>query len=93
MGDRERQLRDRGQSPRGRGISSARTGRHAPDLIVGGSSGIGLELAKDLSAGGDKVIVTSRSIASAERTSDELGNGAQGFALDVSPSRKASRTS
>lgn len=53
-------------------------------LIVGGSSGIGLELAKDLSAGGDKVIVTSRSIEAAERTSDELGNGAQGFALDVS---------
>ena len=53
-------------------------------LIVGGSSGIGLELAKDLSAEGDNVIVTSRSIESAERTADELGNGAQGVALDVS---------
>ena len=53
-------------------------------LIVGGSSGIGLELAKDLIANGDKVIVTSRSQSSAERTADELGSGAEGVALDVS---------
>ena len=30
-------------------------------LVVGGSSGIGLALAEDLVAGGDRVIVTSRS--------------------------------
>lgn len=53
-------------------------------LIVGGSSGIGLELAKDLTAAGDKVIVTSRSLESAQKIADELGGGAEGFALDVS---------
>lgn len=53
-------------------------------LIVGGSSGIGLELAKDLIVSGDDVVVTSRSRDTAERTADELGGGTQGYALDVS---------
>ena len=39
-------------------------------LIVGGSSGIGLELAKDLIVSGDDVVVTSRSRDTAERTAD-----------------------
>lgn len=52
-------------------------------LIVGGSSGIGLELAKDLIASGDDVVVTSRSRVTAEQMADELGGGAQGYALDV----------
>lgn len=53
-------------------------------LIAGGSSGIGLELAKDLVAGGDRVIVTSRSQASADEVAAALGGGALGVALDVS---------
>jgi len=51
-------------------------------LIVGGSSGIGLELARDLISSGNDVIVTSRSQSTAERTADALGGSAQGCALD-----------
>ncbi len=53
-------------------------------LIVGGSSGIGLEVAKDLTAGGDEVIVTSRSAETAQQVAADLGAGARGIALDVS---------
>jgi len=53
-------------------------------LIVGGSAGIGLELAKDLVAGGDEVIVTSRSQETAEEVAAQLGSGARGIAVDVS---------
>ncbi|CAI9387318.1 SDR family NAD(P)-dependent oxidoreductase [Microbacterium sp. T2.11-28] len=53
-------------------------------LIAGGSSGIGLELAKDLVAGGDRVILTSRSRESAEEVAASVGEGATGIALDVS---------
>lgn len=53
-------------------------------LIVGGSSGIGREVAKDLIAGGDEVIVTSRSAETAEQVAADLGAGARGIALDVS---------
>jgi NAD(P)-dependent dehydrogenase (short-subunit alcohol dehydrogenase family) len=53
-------------------------------LIAGGSSGIGLELAKDLVAGGDRVVLTSRSRESAEAVAADLGPLANGIALDVS---------
>lgn len=53
-------------------------------LVVGGSSGIGLELAKDLTASGDEVVLTSRSAESAEQVAASLGGNAQGVALDVS---------
>ncbi|MCX2750037.1 SDR family NAD(P)-dependent oxidoreductase [Arthrobacter sp. MI7-26] len=53
-------------------------------LVVGGSSGIGLELAKDLTASGDQVVVTSRSLESADQVASTLGSNAQGVALDVS---------
>ncbi len=53
-------------------------------LVAGGSSGIGLELAKDLVAGGDEVILTSRSLETAEQIAAEIGPGASGIALDVS---------
>jgi NAD(P)-dependent dehydrogenase (short-subunit alcohol dehydrogenase family) len=53
-------------------------------LVAGGSSGIGLELAKDLIAGGDRVIVTSRSRETAEQVAADLGPEASGIALDVS---------
>lgn len=53
-------------------------------LIAGGSSGIGLELAKDLVTGGDNVVVTSRSQETADRVAAEIGSGATGIALDVS---------
>jgi len=53
-------------------------------LVAGGSSGIGLELAKDLVAGGDRVVLTSRSREKAEEVAAELGDGVTGIALDVS---------
>lgn len=53
-------------------------------LVAGGSSGIGLELAKDLVAGGDSVILTSRSRETAEDVAASIGAGATGVALDVS---------
>lgn len=53
-------------------------------LVAGGSSGIGLELAKDLVAGGDSVILTSRSRETAEEVAAGIGDGATGIALDVS---------
>lgn len=53
-------------------------------LIAGGSSGIGLELARDLVAGGDQVVLTSRSKDTAEEVAAGIGPGATGLALDVS---------
>jgi NAD(P)-dependent dehydrogenase (short-subunit alcohol dehydrogenase family) len=53
-------------------------------LIAGGSSGIGLELARDLVAGGDRVVLTSRSRETAEEVAASIGDGATGIALDVS---------
>lgn len=53
-------------------------------LVAGGSSGIGLELAKDLIAGGDEVILTSRNLETAQEVASSLGAGATGLALDVS---------
>lgn len=53
-------------------------------LIVGGSSGIGLALAEDLVAGGDRVIVTSRSQETADEVAAKLGERASGIAVDIS---------
>ncbi len=53
-------------------------------LIVGGCAGIGGALAEDLVAGGDRVIVTSRTAQTAQEFADHLGPAATGVALDVS---------
>ncbi len=53
-------------------------------LIAGSSSGIGLEIARDIVAGGDRVIVTSRDAERAREVADSLGDAAEGIALDVS---------
>jgi NAD(P)-dependent dehydrogenase (short-subunit alcohol dehydrogenase family) len=53
-------------------------------LVAGGSSGIGLELARDLVEGGDRVVLTSRSRETAEEVAASLGENATGIALDVS---------
>jgi NAD(P)-dependent dehydrogenase (short-subunit alcohol dehydrogenase family) len=52
-------------------------------LVAGGSSGIGLEVAKDLVAGGDRVILTSRDATKAEAIAAEIGPNATGIALDL----------
>lgn len=53
-------------------------------LIVGSSTGIGLELAKALVARGDGVVVTSRDSQMAQSVATRLGPRAQGLALDLS---------
>jgi len=55
-------------------------------LVVGGTSGIGLELAKDIVARGDRVILTGRDEATAREIAAGLGAGdrATGLALDIS---------
>ncbi|WP_173921913.1 SDR family NAD(P)-dependent oxidoreductase [Agromyces sp. Marseille-P2726] len=53
-------------------------------LIVGGCAGIGLELARDLVAGGDRVVVTSRKQGTADEIAGELGERASGVAVDLS---------
>lgn len=53
-------------------------------MVVGGTSGIGLELAKDCIARGDRVVITGRDGARTEQIAASLGAGASGVALDIS---------
>lgn len=59
-------------------------------VIVGGSSGLGLELAQALAKRGELVYVTSRDQARADTAAKQVGAGAKGIALDISePTRIA----
>lgn len=53
-------------------------------LIVGGTSGIGLELAKDVLAHGDDVVITGRDDENCRQVAESLGPGASSVALDIS---------
>jgi NAD(P)-dependent dehydrogenase (short-subunit alcohol dehydrogenase family) len=53
-------------------------------VIVGGTSGIGLELARDVLARGDRVVLTGRDEAAAAAIASSLGAGAGSLALDIS---------
>jgi len=53
-------------------------------VIVGGTSGIGLELAKDCIARGDRVVITGRDRERTEAVAVTLGASATGVALDSS---------
>ena len=53
-------------------------------LVVGGTSGIGLEIAKEVVARGDKVILTGRDQERAEAIAATVGPNAQGLAVDIS---------
>jgi NAD(P)-dependent dehydrogenase (short-subunit alcohol dehydrogenase family) len=53
-------------------------------LIVGGTSGIGLELAKDIVANGDNVIITGRDAARTVEIAASIGERASGLAVDIS---------
>lgn len=53
-------------------------------LVVGGTSGIGLEIAKEVVARGDKVILTGRDQERAEAIAASIGPDAQGLAVDIS---------
>lgn len=52
-------------------------------LVVGGSKGIGLAIAKSLTARGEHVTVTSRDLARAEAAAKEIGGGAKALAVDL----------
>ncbi|GAA2071924.1 SDR family oxidoreductase [Pseudolysinimonas kribbensis] len=53
-------------------------------IVVGGTSGIGLEIAKDVIAHGDRVIITGRDRTRTEEIAAGIGPGASGIALDIS---------
>lgn len=52
-------------------------------IVVGGTSGIGLELARTLAARGDNVVITGRDSARAQAVAAELDGTARGIALDL----------
>jgi NAD(P)-dependent dehydrogenase (short-subunit alcohol dehydrogenase family) len=52
-------------------------------IIVGGTQGIGLELARTMVARGDRVTLTGRDPQRAEAAAKELGSNARGIALDL----------
>lgn len=53
-------------------------------VIVGGTSGIGLELARDCIARGERVVLTGRDAERARAVAADLGEAATGIALDIS---------
>ena len=53
-------------------------------LIVGGTSGIGRQLAKTLAARGEDVIITGRDQARAQSVAAEIGGRSRGLAVDLS---------
>ncbi|MET0304384.1 MAG: SDR family oxidoreductase [Microbacteriaceae bacterium] len=53
-------------------------------LVVGGTSGIGLEIARDAVARGDRVVLTGRDHERAEAVAATLGDVARGIAVDIS---------
>ncbi|MGP3534829.1 SDR family NAD(P)-dependent oxidoreductase [Microbacterium sp. RD1] len=53
-------------------------------VVVGGTSGIGLEIAKDCIERGDSVIITGRDRERAVAIAADLGPRARGIALDIS---------
>jgi NAD(P)-dependent dehydrogenase (short-subunit alcohol dehydrogenase family) len=52
-------------------------------LIVGGTSGIGREIARHFADGGDRVTLTGRDASRAAAVAEEIGGGATGIALDL----------
>ncbi|MFV0253116.1 MAG: SDR family oxidoreductase [Beutenbergiaceae bacterium] len=52
--------------------------------VIGGTSGIGLELAKDIVAQGDRVVITGRDQARTEEIAAQIGEQASAVAVDIS---------
>ena len=52
-------------------------------VVVGGTSGIGLEIAKDAIARGEHVVLTGRNLESARSVAAQLGEGASAAAVDL----------
>jgi NAD(P)-dependent dehydrogenase (short-subunit alcohol dehydrogenase family) len=53
-------------------------------LIVGGTAGLGLELARHYAEAGREVIVTGRDAGRAKAAADEIGGNTSGLAFDLS---------
>jgi len=53
-------------------------------VVIGGTSGIGLELARSLVARGDRVVLTGRHQAKADAIAADVGPGASAVAVDIS---------
>ncbi|MFH8249414.1 SDR family NAD(P)-dependent oxidoreductase [Microbacterium sp. B2969] len=53
-------------------------------VVIGGTSGIGLELAKDIVARGDSVVITGRGRERVDQIAASIGDAATGVSLDIS---------
>jgi short-subunit dehydrogenase len=61
-------------------------------VIIGGTSGLGLTLAKVLAGRGDEVVITGRDPAKSQAVAKEIGGRTRGLALDLAnPSEIAGR--
>lgn len=60
----------------------------APIVIIGGTSGIGLELAKEYVGLGQEVVISGRDAERAERIAGELGAGARGVGVDLAETKE-----
>lgn len=52
-------------------------------IIIGGTQGIGLEIARAMAARGDRVTITSRDQARAQEAAASVGQGVTGLAVDL----------
>ena len=57
-------------------------------VIIGGTSGIGLELAKEFVELGDEVVISGRDAERAQRIASELGPRARGVGVDLSVTKQ-----
>jgi len=62
-------------------------------LITGGSSGLGLEIAKILKGRGAKVTIAARNLDKLEKAAKEIGNDIEYFEMDVSNLSEVKRNS
>ncbi|MCV0396615.1 MAG: SDR family oxidoreductase [Rhizobiaceae bacterium] len=53
-------------------------------IIIGGTQGIGRDIARQMAERGDRVIITGRDRAGAEKVAAELGHGVEARAVDLS---------
>lgn len=53
-------------------------------VVIGGTSGIGLEIAKEVVERGDRVVLTGRDQSRADAIARSIGDDATGLALDIS---------
>src|SRR5829696_692364 len=75
----------------GLGLSAAAT-RHRRGnvitLVVGGTSGLGLEIARNRSKQGDDIVVTGRDQAKAAEVASSLGSNARALVFDLTEPRR-----